>query len=312
MADTFTGTSQLSGAVLTAYQRSAFFALRSDVVFDQIAMVKPGSLTSPGSPVSFYFWTEMSQATTALTETVDVDAVGLASSAVTVTPYEYGNAVLLTRKLRAVEMLVGFDPDVSNLINFNMVDSIDRLARNALDDSGFGTLEYVTGTTAVAQVAGSIITAALARKQEAKLRGGSALPMSGSDYLCIIHPDVAYDLKKETGDGGWVSPAVVNNYGAVLNNEIGRFASMRFVETPRAYLLADGGSSAVDLYFTYFLGREALAKAVSIAPHIVIGPVTDRLQRFQPIGWYAYQGWGELRAAAARRLASSSSIGTNT
>jgi N4-gp56 family major capsid protein len=310
MADTFTGTSQLSGAVLTAYQRSAFFALRSDVVFDQIAMVKPGSLTSPGSPVSFYFWTEMSQATTALSETVDVDAVGLASSAVTVTPYEYGNAVLLTRKLRAIEMLIGFDPDVANLVNFNMVDSIDRLARNALDAAG--TLEYVTGTTAVAQVSTSIITAALARKQEAKLRGGSALPMSGSDYLAIAHPDVAYDLKKETGDAGWVSPAVVNNYGAVLNNEIGRFASMRWVESPRAYLLADGGSSAVDLYYTYFLGREALAKAVAIAPHIVIGPVTDRLQRFQPIGWYCYQGWGQLRSAASRRLGSASSIGTNS
>jgi N4-gp56 family major capsid protein len=310
MADTFTSTSQLSGAVLTAYQRSAFFALRSDVVFDQIAMVKPGTLTSPGSPVSFYFWTEMSQATTALTETVDVDAVGLASSAVTVTPYEYGNAVLLTRKLRAIEMLVGFDPDVANLVNYNMVDSIDKLARTALDSAG--TLTYVTGTTAVAQVSTSIITAALVRKNEAKLRGGSALPMSGSDYLCIIHPDVAYDLKVETGDAGWVSPAVVNNYGAVLNNEIGRFAGMRFVETPRGYLLADGGSSAVDLYYTYFIGREALAKAVSIAPHIVIGPVTDRLQRFQPIGWYCYQGWGQLRSAASRRLGSASSIGTNT
>jgi hypothetical protein len=57
MADIFTGGSsaagsgQLTNQVLTAYQRSAYFALRSQVVFDQFAKVKPGDLTSPGNPV---------------------------------------------------------------------------------------------------------------------------------------------------------------------------------------------------------------------------------------------------------------------
>ena len=78
MADVFIGatsaasTGQLTNQVLTAYQRSAFFALRAGLVFDQFAKVKPGDLTSPGNPVKFLFWSDMSQATTALTETVDV------------------------------------------------------------------------------------------------------------------------------------------------------------------------------------------------------------------------------------------------
>lgn len=78
MAEVFTGASsaagsgQLTNQVLTAYQRNALFALRSQVVFDQFAKVKPGNVTSPGNPVKFLLWDDMAIATTALTETVDV------------------------------------------------------------------------------------------------------------------------------------------------------------------------------------------------------------------------------------------------
>ena len=99
MANIFTGATadagsgQLSNQVLTAYDRVSFFALRNETVWDQFAKVKPGNLTSPGNPVSFLFWSDLSAATTALDETVDVDAVGLSDSTVTVTPNEYGKLI---------------------------------------------------------------------------------------------------------------------------------------------------------------------------------------------------------------------------
>jgi N4-gp56 family major capsid protein len=317
MADVFTGATsaagsgQMSNQVLTAYQRSAFFALREGVVFDQFAKVKPGDLTSPGNPVKFLFWSDMSQATTALTETVDVDAVALSDSLVTVTPAEYGNAVLLTIRLRTDDFLIGFDADVANLLNYNLVDTIDVLARTAAD--GGTNVTYSGTTTGESSVTASDdLTVALVRQQRAALRKASVMPWDSSSYAGIIHPDVAYDLKGETGDGSWTAAAQYSEVSRIWNDEIGLFAGIRFVESPRAKLNADGGSGTVDTYTSYFFGQEFLAKAESIPPHMVLGPVTDKLRRFQPLGWHAYVGWDTLREAALRRVISASTIGSNT
>jgi hypothetical protein len=34
----------------------------------------------------------------------------------------------------------------------------------------------------------------------------------------------------------------------------------------------------------------------------VIGPVTDKLNRFRPIGWYGVLGWARYREACLQRL----------
>jgi len=314
LADVFTratsGTGQLSNQVLTAYQRSAFFALRAGLVFDQFAKVKPGDLTSPGNPVKFLFWSDMSQATTALTETVDVDAVGLSDSLVTVTPAEYGNAVLLTIRIRTDDFLIGFDADVANLVNYNMVDSIDRLARNAVD--GGTNVTYQGTTTGESSIlAADELTVASIRQAEAKLATSAAMPWDMTSYGAVIHPHVAFDVKSETGDGAWTAAAQYSEVTRIWNNEIGQFANFRFVESPRGKLNADGGSSTVDTYTTYFFGQEFLAKAESIPAHMVLGPVTDKLRRFQPLGWHIYAGWDTLREAALQRYISASSMGAN-
>lgn len=312
MADTFTGVSTLSNQVLTAYQRDAMFALRSGVVFDQFAKVKPGNVTSPGNPVSFLFWSDLSQATTALTETVDVDAVGLSDSLVSVTPAEYGNAVLLTIRVRTDSFVIGFDPDVANLLSYNMVDTIDRLARNAMDAGGTEVI-HTSATAETDIIASDDITVALVRRQRAELASDSVQTWDGSSYAGVIHPDVAYDLKSETGDGSWTGAAQYNENGArIWNDEIGKFANIRFMESPRCKVSADGGSGTVDTYTTYFFGQEMLAKAESIAPHMVLGPVTDKLRRFQPLGWHTYAGWKVLRTLALRRLITASTIGANS
>lgn len=317
MAEIFTGatsaagTGQLSNQVLTAYQRSAMFALRSGVVFDQFAKVKPGNVTSPGNPVKFLFWSDLSQASTALTETVDVDAVGLSDSLVTVTPKEYGNAVLLTIRIRTDDFLVGFDADVANLLNYNMVDTIDYLARTAIDAGGTEVIH--SGATAATDIiASDDLTVALVRQQRAALSKGSVMTWDGSSYGAVIHPDVAYDLKSETGDGSWTAAAQYSEVSRIWNDEIGTFAGIRFVESPRTKIADAGGSGTVDVYTTYFFGQEFLAKAESIAPHMVLGPVTDKLMRFQPLGWHTYAGWNVLRSTAVRRLLSASTIGANS
>jgi N4-gp56 family major capsid protein len=108
----------------------------------------------------------------------------------------------------------------------------------------------------------------------------------------------------------------------IYMGEIGTFESVRFIETPRTKVrtnASDGAGSTgnIDVYDTYIMGRQALAKAYSFVdgngpvPSVRRGPVVDSLMRFNPIGWYWLGGYGRFREASLRRIESSSSIGAN-
>ena len=314
MADVITGASadvgagQLTNQVIESYDRKAYFALRENAVFDATFSVKPGSVTSPGTPVTFTFWADMAPATTPLDESLDLDSVGLSDSQVSVTPDEYGNAVRMTARLKADDFLAGWDSDVANLLAYNAVDTTESLAEAAL--TGGTNVEYVGQASEGAVTAGNILTADIVRRKHAELRGANVMDFGGM-YVAIIHPDVAYDLKSETGDGAWVAPAQYVNTERIYKNEIGTFGGFRFVENSRARLNPDGGSGTVDTYTTYFMGQQAGAKAVSIPLNMVEGPVVDKLRRFFTLGWHTYAGWDTFREAALERVVGASSIGAN-
>jgi len=309
MADAFTTTTALSGQVLTAYQRSAYLALRAGAVFDSVYTVKPGDVTSPGNPVKFTVWTDMAAATATLSETVDVDAVAVADSQITVTPAEKGNAVLVTIKIRTDSFLIGFDADVAGLVSWNLTDSIDTLAATGVD--GAGTQMTVDDGPEGSLLVADVLTANKVRQMRALLASNNVMPFSGNKYMSLIHPNTAYDLKSETGDAAWLASAIRQNLPAIQNSSIGSFAGFEFAESSRCDINVDGGTTTEDVYTTNFFGAQAFAKAVSIEPHIVPGPVTDKLRRFMPLGWHAYLGHGEFRSAASYRMLSVSSIGAN-
>lgn len=304
-----TQSSSLSNQIAAAYDTTARFALRSIPVFDQFATVKAGSLTNPGTPVTFHIWTDLATQTTTLNEVTDVTPVTLGSSTVTVTPAEKGMTTVTTAKLRADTMLPAFNADQANIVAYNMARSVDELARDALE--GTTNEIIIDGTTEGALTAADVFTADFVRQQQAELVNDNVMPI-GDSYVMIIHPHVAYDLKSETGDGAWVAPSQYVNTEKIWNNEIGKFAGFKFIESNLASITADGGSGTVDTYRAYALGQEALAKAVSIPVGIVPGPVTDYLKRLVPLGWYGYFGHDTFRDEAARVLVSASSIGANT
>jgi len=62
------------------------------------------------------------------------------------------------------------------------------------------------------------------------------------------------------------------------------------------------------VYRSFLAGQQALAEAVAEEPHVVIGPVVDRLMRQRPIGWYGVLGHAIYRNEALYRIESASSI----
>jgi len=373
------GTAGGAGLVQKAYDRLIEFALRAQPLIRNVADKTPARQSIPGSSVVLQRYVDLTQQTNSLTETVDPDAVALATPTyTTITLAEYGNAVLVTRALELFS-LADVDPAVANIIAFNLADSIDTVAQNVLR-TGANALYGGTRTSTATLTSSDTFTSALARKAVAKLRTNKAIPRKGSLYWAGIHPEVAHDLRAETGVGSWRQPHEYQANNEIWAGEIGTYEGAFYVESPRlyndfkgaakststttttasaasgAYVLAVTSTSGIlvsdlvagtgvttganvvsisgtnvtldqpvtsagvtsgatitfthetNVFNTYFAGQQALAEAVAEEPHVVIGPVVDKLMRHRPLGWYGVLGFSIYRDEALYRVETSSSI----
>jgi len=303
-----------------AFDRLAYFALRSELLFDAAADVQPTQQAMPGSAVTFTIFNDIAAATSTLNEVTDVTPTAMSDSQVTVTLAEYGNAVITTAKLRGTAFL-DVDSVAANVVGYNAGISIDSVVRDVLaggDNVIYGGGGTTTPTARTSVKATDIIEANDIRKVTAQLRGANVPTFDGL-YMAYIHPDVAYDLRKETGAAAWRDPHVYQDTANIYNAEIGAFEGVRFIETPRAKVFENasdgsGSTGTIEVYCTHVMGRQALAKAFSAqdgngaVPRVVRGPVVDTLARLQPIGWYWLGGYGRFREASLRRIESASSL----
>jgi len=340
--DSVGSTSGIPGLVQTAYDRYVEFALRAVPLIRDVADKRPVQQAMPGSSVVFQIYTDMSAVTTSLSEDVDPDAVALGNTTpVTVSLLEYGNASLATRKLELFS-LSDVDPAIADIIAFNMADSLDTVVLktlvggpNAIAELTGGSANpvstynanYTNGTTQASIDGTSVIRSRDIRTAVAKLRANKAVPRQGEYYWCGIHPEVSYDLRSETGAGGWRDDHKYAENGAseFWPGTIGTYEGAMFVESPRLFNTTDGtgstgatgtfgtsgytyASGGTRVFRTLVAGKQALAEAVAEEPHVIFGPIVDKLMRFRPIGWYGVLGWARYRDAALVRIESSASI----
>lgn len=317
MPDVFTSTSTIGDIVKEAFDRTAYFALRPELYFDQVATVRATNQAMPGNQVTFTIYNDLSEATSPLSETADVEAVGLGETQRTVTLAEYGNVVVTTAKLRATSFL-DVDMDAANIVGFNAGVSVDTVARDAL---ALGTnVYYARGANSTPSSRGQVeaedtLDGADVRTITAQLRTANVPTLGGGMYVGMIHPNVSYDFRGATGASNWRDPHIYVDTNNIYTGEIGAWEGVRFIETPRCKVYTASGSGAINVYATHIVGFQALAKGVANAggygeqPIIVRGPVTDRLERLQPIGWKHLVGYKVFREAAVRRIESSSSLG---
>ena len=306
-----TGTGSVSSST-GAFEQMAYFALRSNPLYEMIADVRSTAQTHNGASVTFDIYDNMAAATGALTEATDVTPVALGDSTAVVTLVEYGNAVETTAKLRGTSFL-NVDADAANVIGYNMVDSLDQVVA-AVAAGGTNDILPTGRAATVNIVAGDTITADQTRTAAAKLRDKSAPGFENGNYVGMIHPNVAFDLRSQTAVTDVIAYQIRQDGQAVRNGSIGTWGGVEFIENPRAHIQTGAGAGAIDVYDTVIAGRQALAKAFSRAPgfgeqpQIVYGPTTDYLRRFVSVGWYHLCGYGRFREDCLQRVESSSSL----
>lgn len=294
-----------TNTVKPAWDLLFHLALNAQPICRQFVDIRPAQPTHQGSSVTLQIKNNFAEsvvtaAKTPLTEESDVDAVQVpATSTVTLTPNEYGLATVRTLKIKNRSM-VPLDPEAARVVGDHCGKTVDELLQDRMIA---GTQVYRGGGKAATNLvtAADTLTSDMIRKSVTKLRGNQAQPRDGQFYVGVIHPNVSYDLRKEAGSGGWRVPMEYQTNERLFAGEIGAWEGVRFIENPRTRKANDGATSAT-VYRSYILGREALAEAVVTEPHLVIGPIVDRLERFRPVGWYGDFDFQIFRQEALVRL----------
>jgi N4-gp56 family major capsid protein len=306
----FTGTSDISNLVKAAYDQYVRMALRSIPVMRSLADVKPVQQAMPGSSVVFSIYSDLAQATSTLTETLDVSSIALGNpSQVTVTLNEYGSAVTTTKKLNLTSFN-DVDAALADIIAYNAADSIDSVVAAVLT-GGTNVIYGGNATTTNTIDAADTISVADIRNAVTELRTNKALPRLGELYAAYLHPRQAADLRAESGTGGFqdIVKYTDNVSKTIIPGSVGVIEGAFVVETPRVPYAANTNSPAVNVYKAVVAGREALAEAMGQDINTVIGPEIDALRRFRTIGWYYFGGFARLREAALYRIETSASAG---
>lgn len=309
----FTDTTQYTLLVETAYDTEVDVALRSQPMFrSEIVTKRPTNLDKPGDVVTFTITNDFAVDTTPLSETVDpTPTAAPAPTRVQVTLDEFGKTAVDTIRLQKLAF-ANVDQDLADKIAYNMVNTVDVLVRNEMDNCT--NILYSTGASGVSTSGAAsgitkadVFNSAAVRYAVAKLRKSNVVPVRGTLYPFYVDPDVSADLQAEAGSGGWRNPHEYSAPGPIWSGEAGTYLGGFFIETPRCTQSASG-SGGVTVYNTYVAGRQALAEASSIDPHVVVGPVTDSLKRFHTIGWHTLIGWKLYRPEAMWIVKTGSSL----
>lgn len=309
----------------TAYNKLAWFSLRPQLYYDDIASVKSTPQTHTGTAVQFNIVADMPAQTAELTEGTAVTPVALADSTVIVTLREQGAVVNATAKLHHTGF-IPLDPVVANAVGWNAGHSVNEIARGVLV-GGTNVAYGGSATSRTTVAASSTLASANARFARAKLAGSDAPKIDGGLYRAYVHPDVAYDLKSETGELGWRILGTRQVPENVQNSSLGVYEGFNWVEDSEGNLRVNASNGAgaagnIDVYDTLFVAGEALAKAFSTGMHpngqrlgpdpiVFPGPIVESLYREVPFGWFHFVGYSIFRQACLYRFESASSIGNN-
>ena len=283
-------------------------ALNPLPVCRQFVDVRPERPTHRGDSVTLQITANHSEATitaakTPLGEESDVLATQHpATSTVQFTPTEYGFAEVRTLKLSKRSM-VPVEPEIARAVADHCGKTVDELLQ---DQMILGTQVYRGGDRASTAtiVAADVLTTKMIQLSVTKLRANGAAERDGQFFAGALHPNVSYDLRRESGNGGWRLPQEYGQtQGRLYRGEIGEWEGVRFIENARLRK-ANDGSGSIPVYRSFILGREALGEAVVTEPELRFGPVVDRLNRFMPVGWYGDLAFKIFRNEALVRLES--------
>jgi len=213
-------------------------------------------------------------------------------------------------------------------------------ADKTYDVQADGLVHLGTGTTTKAArtdvTSSDTLTADMLRLAYAKLTARGArkfITSAGDVYVAVVHPNVAYDLKKQSDAGSWQDAArfIDAAYG-IKYGVIGVYEGFLFLESTYGTDLGNVGAdtntdgTGQRLYRTYFFGASYLGKGYASQdmlpisdPNAEIMPLSESVQirvvpaydshgRHKNVVWYGFLGYGLVEPDAGFIVESASSL----
>ena len=247
----------LSAEMKTYYSDFLIDLAEPELVHDQFGQKHPIPANN-GKTIEFRQYDPLPELTTPITEGVTPDGQSLDVKAVTASVSQYGGYVTISDLL----MLTAIDNNLvqaTKLIASQAGRTLDTITREVL---AAGTnVRYAGGKSARNLItATDVLTVDDVKKAVRDLEAQDAPKINGY-YIGIIHPNVKYDLMKDTD---WKYPHQYTDTENIYQNEIGELYGVRFVQSSRAKVFQKAGATpsgtgavAVDVYATLIIADDA-------------------------------------------------------
>ena len=278
---------RLSEVVLTIYSKDIMFQAQPVLRFDQFAQVKTDLSATPGKQITFFKYNNLS-AGGVLTEGVALSTQALAGSQVSISVYEYGNAVAVSNMLLATAFtdVMG---DTAKLLGQDYAKVIDSLARTCLEDGAGSTVFANDKATADLIASNDYLTMEEIKDAVEVLATNNAQKIANDHWVCFVHPHQSRNLRD---DADWVTVGKLDPQ-RLYNGEIGRIDDVIFVETTQVSIDANDAATPVDVYSAIMIGDQAFGKAVALPVEMRDNGVVD-FGRERDLAWYTILGYGVL------------------
>lgn len=262
-----TGSADLSAENKTFWDKALIVLATPELIHDQFAQTRDIPANN-GKTIEFRQFDPLPEITTPLTEGVTPEGQSLKVTAKTATVSQYGGYVTTSDVLD----MTALDPvvnEATKLIARQAGETLDTITRDIINSgtnvvyaAGTGSaptsragLAYTNGASNSNLTVEDIKRAvrALKRQDAPKIRG---------DYVAIIHPDVSYDLMKDTE---WLNPKQYVDTQDIYNGEIGKLYGVRFIENTRAKVFhaQDLASDSRTLAINYVSGYSGAITSVT-------------------------------------------------
>jgi N4-gp56 family major capsid protein len=295
--------------VQAAYDLALGRTLNALPTFRQFVTKRPQRPSFHGSSITmnrvpYFDSTVVNAMKTPLVEEQDVDSTKMpATVPVTLTPHEYGGVVTYT------ELLTNrtFAPFRAEIVE-NIADVAAKVIDELIQDQLKADITEVTvdGGAESDLTTADVLTGVWIAKRVTTMRANNVPTLRNDRYVMVASPKVINDLRQDSAATGWREPHNQVDTSQIYAGEVGDFEGVTFVSNNR---VRTGTGTGATTYNSYLFGQGGLAETVVYEPKIVVGPVVDKLQRFQSIGWKADLGWKVYEPLAVDITLSSSSLG---
>ena len=273
-----TGTAQVDNSIIEEFESQFLLAQAEQGVADQFASWKKDI---GAKSISIPKYDHLALAITPLLEKEDVDSEALSDTEILLTPQEYGK-VVTTTKLANLQSGGKADLAAARLVGINAGRTQNKLALLAMDASSQKV--YGDGTTFDTVTAGGIMSPSIMGIAYNKLSRKNSIGVANGDFVMIAHDDVIHDLREGGAAGTWQDVHKYALPSEILKNEVGMFKGFRVIRDNLSTVAPN--TNTIQVYNSYFMGYNALGKAMSQEVMVKLTGPFDKLGRFVNVGWH--------------------------